>query len=119
MITFIKNYDLSSIKKKFILLYLLNVTDIIFTLLLLRTGYFQEVNIFMIKAVQSPTLSLVLKILLPAAILLYLYYRTKSSDDSQLKVSNIALNISLTIYIVVNITHVIWVALLPFFILTL
>ena len=46
MIAFIKNYEIESMKKKFILLYLLNVTDIIFTLLLLQTGYFSEVNFY-------------------------------------------------------------------------
>ena len=116
MITFIKNYNIETVRKKFILLYLLNVTDIIFTVLLLRTGYFTEVNILMVKAVQSPMASILLKILLPAIILSYMYKRIKDADDSQLKASNIAVNISLTIYSLVNLSHLVWVALLPVFI---
>jgi len=89
--------------------------DIIFTLLLLQTGYFQEVNFLMVKAVQSPTISVVIKVILPALLLYYMYRQIKDADASQLKVSNIAVNISLTIYTIVNITHLVWVALLPVF----
>lgn len=117
MIAFIKNYNLDSIKKKFILLYLLNVTDIIFTLLLLQTGYFEEVNFLMVGAVRSPIVSFLLKVLLPAILLYFIYSRIKDADASQLKASNVAVNISLTIYTLVNISHLVWVALLPVFIL--
>ena len=116
MVAFIKNYSLLSIKRKFILLYALNVLDIAFTLLLLQTGYFREVNIFMIKAVQNPMISLLIKVIFPAFLLSYMYHQIKDADHSQLKVSNIAVNISLTIYAIVNLTHLIWVALLPIFI---
>jgi hypothetical protein len=119
MIAFIKNYHLESIRKKFILLYLLNVTDIVFTLLLLQTGYFEEVNLLMAGAVQSPLVSLLLKVVLPAGLLYFIYRRIRSADASQLKASNIAVNISLTIYSLVNISHLVWVALLPVFIIFL
>lgn len=112
MIAFIKNYDLVQIKKKLIILYLLNVSDIIFTLLLLQTGYFAEVNIFMVKVVANPLISLVLKITLPAILLYYLYTRIRIEKDAW-RVSNIAINISLTIYALVNLSHLVWIAILP------
>ena len=112
-----KRYNIRTIKKKFILLYALNVTDIIFTLLLLQTGYFKEVNFLMVKAVQSPFISLVLKVVLPAFLLIYIYRKIRGCDDGQLKASNIALNISLSVYAFVNLTHLVWVALLPFFVM--
>lgn len=115
MIAFIKKYNIETLKKKFIILYLLNVTDIIFTLLLLKTGYFEEVNLFMAKAVQSPLISLLLKVLLPAVLLIYIYRSIREADEAQLKVSNIAVNVSLSIYSFVNLTHLVWTALLPFF----
>lgn len=115
MVAFMKSYNLVSIKKKFILLYCLNVTDIIFTVLLLRTGLFAEVNFLMVKAVQDPIASIVLKIILPAVLLLYLYLRIRKADENNLKASNIAVNISLIIYGLVNLSHLIWVALLPVF----
>ena len=115
MITFMKSYELITIRKKLILLYLLNVTDILFTIALLQTGFFSEVNIFMVHAVQSPIASFLLKIVLPAALLYYLYRRICQSDGSQMKATNIGINISLSIYSLVNLTHLIWVALLPYF----
>lgn len=117
MIAFIKNYKLECIRKKFILLYLLNITDIIFTVMLLKTGYFEEVNIFMVKAVQSPAAIILLKIILPAALLYYIFYRIKDGDCTQLKTANITVNISLSIYTFVNLSHLVWTALLPVFIM--
>jgi len=115
MITFIKKYEIETIKKKFILLYLLNVTDIIFTMLLLQTGYFAEANILMIKAVTSPLASILIKVIVPALLLVYIYYRMKSASSQQLKAANIAINIAVSIYTVVNLSHLIWVSLLPYF----
>ncbi len=115
MITFMKSCELTNIRKKLILLYLLNVTDILFTLGLLQTGFFSEVNIFMVHAVQSPLASFLLKILLPAGLLYYLYRKSCQSDGAGMKATNIGINISLSIYVLVNLTHLIWLALLPYF----
>ncbi len=117
MITFIKSYNLEIIKKKFVLLYLFNVTDFLFTVILLKTGYFSEVNLLMVKALQNPLASILLKIVLPAALLYFIYKRMRGADEIQLKAANIAVNIALTIYILVNISHLVWTALLPVFIM--
>lgn len=115
MIAFIKDHNLYTIRKKLIILYLLNVSDIIFTLALLQTGLFREMNIFMVNAVQYPLLSIILKVFLPAGLLFFLYKRISLSDSEQLRAANIGLLISLGIYTLVNISHIIWVALLPVF----
>jgi hypothetical protein len=115
LITFIKDHNLITIRKKLIILYLLNVTDIIFTLALLQTGLFREMNIFMVNAVQSPLASIVLKIFIPAGLLFFLYKRICLSDGEQLKAANIGLLISMTLYALVNLSHLIWVSLLPMF----
>ncbi len=117
MIAFIKNNSLIILKKKFILLYLLNVTDIIFTLLLLQTGYFTEINVFMTGIVQRPLISLLLKVVFPAFLLYYLYKQIMNADPDQLRIANIAINISLTVYTMVNISHLVWTAMLPVLIL--
>lgn len=114
IITFIKSYNLISIRKKLIILYILNVIDIIFTLSLLQTGLFKEANIFMVNAVDNPLISIVIKIILPAGLLYYLYKRIYISDGEQLKAANIGLLISLAIYSLVNISHIIWLILIPF-----
>lgn len=115
MIAFIKNYELHSIKKKMIILYVLNLTDIAFTLLLLETGFFTEVNIFMVNAVENPVAGILLKTILPAILLYYLYKRICCIDTSQLKAANIGINISLTLYALVNLSHLVWMSLLPIF----
>ena len=98
LIPFINNHTLENIKYKFLILYLLNVTDIIFTLSLLATGLFLEANILMAKAVESISASFILKIVLPAALLLCLYIRMKKASEKQLKQSNIIINVTTTAY---------------------
>lgn len=115
MISFIKNYNLNFLRKKMILLYVLNVTDIIFTLLLLKTGFFTEVNIFMVNAVESPMAGFLIKTILPAILLYYLYKRICCIDASQLRAANVGINISLALYALVNLSHLVWTALLPVF----
>lgn len=103
-------------RKKLILLYALNISDILFTMFLLQTGYFKEVNILMAGVVRTPAVSLMLKIIVPAFLLYYMYRQLLSSEDEQRKASNVAVNISLSIYCFVNITHLVWLAILPFLI---
>lgn len=105
---FIKTYTFENIKHKLLLLYLLNVTDILFTLLLLSTGLFMEANFLMVKAVESVSVSFILKIVLPAVLLLFIYIRMKKANETQLKQSNIILNIITGVYIIINISHLIW-----------
>jgi len=111
--TFGKNPKLKNIKIKLLILYLLNVTDIIFTLLLLSTGLYREANIFMVKVVESIHASFILKIALPAALLMFIYVRMQTATDQQLKKSNLFINGVITIYTLVNISHIIWFGLLP------
>jgi hypothetical protein len=111
LIFFIKSYTLENIKSKLLILYLLNVTDIIFTLLLLSTGLFMEANMLMAKAVNSLLSSFMLKIVLPAALLFYIYFRMKNASEKQLKQSNILLSIATGVYVVINVFHLIYLLL--------
>ena len=100
------------------------------TLLLLRTGLFREANIFMVKMVESPLASFLFKVVFPALLLSYLYTRIKETTEvsgqdelaaslsyDELKASNIGINISLIIYALVDLSHLVWTALLPYFLL--
>jgi cell division protein FtsB len=113
MIDFIKRHDLGIIKKKLIFLYLLNISDIIFTLMLLNTGYYIEANAVMAPVMRNPSAGFALKAALPAVLLLYLYFRLQNAVDSQLKISNILLNTITLFYILVNIMHLVCFAVLP------
>lgn len=108
MINFTRNYSLDHIRNKLILLYILNVTDIIFTFLLLSTGLFIEANVFMVQAVESVPMSLMLKIILPAVLLIYIHFRMQGATESQLKKSNIFINGAVAFYGLINLSHVFW-----------
>lgn len=112
MIVFIKNYNLENIRNKLAILYFLNITDMICTLLLLNSGFFIEINPFMIKVVQNLSTSFILKIVLPAVLLLYLSLRISRATDSQLKISNIIINIATITYAFINISHLVWFSFL-------
>lgn len=111
MVSFIKSYHIDSIKKKLIILYILNVTDIVFTLLLLKTGYFAEVNILMAGIVENPPISLGIKLLVPALLFLLIFFRIGKADIKQLRFSNLLINIVLFLYLLINISHVLWTIL--------
>ena len=112
MISFISKHTLENIKYKFLILYILNVTDMLFTIFLLSTGLFIEINYLMAKALQSLPSSFMLKIILPAALLLCLYIRMKKADETQLKQSNIIINVVITAYLIINFWHLVCVFLL-------
>lgn len=115
MIAFIKDYSLFIIKKKLIILYILNVLDITLTLILLSTGLYMEVNTFMAKEVNNPAKAFILKTVIPAVLLIYIYFRMQKATNKQLKQSNIFINIITGVYFLINISHIIWIVLIPVF----
>lgn len=110
------NYD--CFKIKFIILYLLNVTDILFTLFLLDTGLFTEGNFFINKMLSNKQLTLCFKIFIPALLLFYVYLRMANASEKQLKFANELVKICIIFYFVINITHVIWTCTFLFYSLT-
>lgn len=105
----IRNSKLSPIRIKLIWLYLLNVTDIIFTLFLLETGMFIEANFIMAPLVNNnPLLSLGIKLAIPLILLSFLFYRMKKATDKQLIYSNIIITGCLGFYVLVNLSHIFW-----------
>ncbi|MGG7177530.1 DUF5658 family protein [Clostridium paraputrificum] len=108
MFSFIKEYDLKSIKQKLQILFFLNVIDIVLTIILLDTGLFEEANIFMRYIVNNTFLSIIIKVGLVALLLIALYYRIQTATINQLKISNKIIVSSIAIYAFINLTHVIW-----------
>ena len=106
MMNVLKRYDLEMVKRKFQLIYILNVTDIIFTLVLLRTGMFFEGNIFMRPFVASEYASIMLKIGLPIILLYYVFKRMAKATQKQLISSNLFINFCLVLYTFINVSHV-------------
>lgn len=108
MISYIKNYSIINIKFKLSLLYLLNVLDIIFTVMLIKSGYFIEANPFMASIIDLPIQLVLLKIILPALLLSYIYFRMKKAIKHQLIISNTIINGALLGYGFLNLLHLFW-----------
>lgn len=111
MVTFFKNHDLLNIKIKFQALYILNVMDIIFTVILYSTGMFIEANILLAPIISNSLLSVFIKVFVPGILLLILYYRMQKATDSQLRISNILINIITIIYLLICSSHIMWIFL--------
>lgn len=103
-----KKYDLETIKHKFIIIYLLNTSDIFFTLLLLRTGKFYEGNAFMRTIVNNETVSVILKLGAPIVLLYVIFVRMKAAADKQLLKANILINACTILYAAINFSHLFW-----------
>jgi hypothetical protein len=107
ILSVIKTRDLVSIKQKLITLYILNVTDIIFTIYLVNTGSFQEANAVMAILLNNmPLVSIIIKIAVPLFLLLGIYQRMKKATEKQLYTSNIIITGCLIFYVFINISHV-------------
>ncbi|MFL0194660.1 DUF5658 family protein [Clostridium sp. WILCCON 0269] len=111
MLVFIRNYSLSNIRNKFIILCLLNISDMFFTRMLLNTGYFIEANPLMVSVVHNLKVGFWIKIVLPTVLLSFLYFRMQKAIEAQLKKSNFIINGIVLMYIAINIFHLICLAI--------
>lgn len=114
MVSFIKDFSLNSLKLKLLLLYILNVIDIVFTLILLETGCFEEINILLVSIINNIPACMAIKVFIPAILLLYIYIRLKKATEKQHKTSNIIINFGISIYAIINMSHILWFAVLLF-----
>lgn len=115
MSNFIWQYQRSTLKTKLILLYLLNITDIIFTLLLVNTGLAVEANPMMAIVLNEPTMTFLVKVILPALLFIYLYLRLKKANERMTRLTNLGLLSLLLFYLIINLFHITWLIILPFF----
>lgn len=109
MIGFIEGYKLANLRIKMLVLYLLNVTDMLLTFLLLSTGYFIEANILMAMIVENSIPCFVIKVVFIALLLKYIGIRMEKATIKQLRQSNLLINGILILYILVNTLHFTWI----------
>lgn len=105
---FIRSFSYINIGKKFLLLYMLNILDILFTLILLETGLFEEANSFMATIVTDPFKAISIKVLLVGALLYIVYKRMERGTLKQLFISNYIINTAVIAYVFINISHFVW-----------
>ncbi|GLC28876.1 DUF5658 family protein [Clostridium omnivorum] len=101
--------DINSISKKLVILYILNITDLFFTNLLLQTGMFFEANKIMNLVINDTLTSALIKIVLPLILIIVLRYRMRGASSEQLIKGNILINIVLIFYVIVNTFHAVWI----------
>ncbi|MEG1004183.1 DUF5658 family protein [Clostridium sp.] len=109
MIAFIKNNSYRAVTNKLKLLYLLNVTDIIFTLILIKTGLFEEVNSVVRGMLDSPIKVMFLKIIFIGILIFILIKRMNTATEKQLKIGNVIITIALICYLLINLLHIIYI----------
>lgn len=103
----ISKTNFTSITQKLVLLYLLNVLDMLMTNNLLDTRLFMEANPIMAPLINSnQNLGLFVKLTIPFILISVVTYRLKSASEKQMKIANILITISLIVYGMINILHV-------------
>ena len=115
MFQFIKQPSLSTIKIKLIILYILNISDILLTLILVRTGLIIEANPVMASIIENSFATFFVKGIIPALLFIYLYYRLQSATPKMIKLTNFCIFILLGFYFFINCLHLLWFILLPYF----
>lgn len=95
------------IRRKLIVLYVLNVTDLIFTYHLLATGFFYEWNGFVRLLMNSDAATAGVKIVLPAVLLSYVAVRMNDATDRQLQQASLLVNLMLFPYMLLNVWHIV------------
>lgn len=109
IISALKTRDLCSIKRKLVIIYILNVTDIVFTIFLVNTGLFLELNAVMAPLVNNKqSFSIIIKVVIPALLMIGVYQRMKDATEKQLYQSNLIINGCLIFYGLINISHIVW-----------
>jgi len=100
------------IRCRLLLLYILNVIDIIFTIFLVHTGYFIEANIVMRYILEFPYLSVIVKTVLPGILFLLVWKRIEAASMKQLLIACHIVFISLIIYLLIILNHTYWLCYL-------
>lgn len=105
---------MEDLKSKMVFVYILNVTDIIFTLILCGTGACIEANPFAALFVGNTAAALIAKSIVPAALLAYLYFRLRKANDNQRRMANASIAVLLVAYALINVSHLTWLSVLVF-----
>lgn len=105
MISYVKNSSARCLKQKLTFIYFLNTIDIIFTYALLKTGLFQEVNVLMVNIVNDALLSILIKLILPAVLMIYIVTKLDELPFIHLPLCNFFVMIVFTLYSSIALMH--------------
>lgn len=102
---------LYNIRIKFIIICILNCLDYIMTNILLRTNLFYEGNIFMRNIMLDHYFGVFIKLFLPFALFTFVYLRMRRATVKQLKYSSNIINACLGFYVLIILSHCMWILL--------
>lgn len=93
---------------KSLLVFSLNVTDIIFTwfFVVKNNNLFLELNPFGKEIIHNLPLALCTKLTIVTLVLIYLMQRTKNATPKGVKLINLTINMILILYLVINTIHI-------------
>lgn len=106
MIKLLKDLSIDKLRDKLTLLYILNAVDIVFTFGLLKTGLFKEINSIMVSVVDDPFLSIIIKLIIPALLIIYILAKLEELPHGNLKLCHICVNVVLIVYTLITIMHI-------------
>lgn len=103
-----KYFPISRIVTSFVIIYLLNCTDLLFTYTYLQTGQFYEANPIMAPFIENPYIALLIKIIMPGA---FIIYALRHIDEIPKNFFSFTFHIMLAVilgYIIINGLHLIY-----------
>lgn len=106
VLLFLKNYRPQAIAHKLSLLYLLNLLDLILGSILFHANVTLATNPLSAYLFTNPWLTFILKIALPAALFIYLFYYLSQTESAKLiRISNLCISVLLVFYSFMNLVH--------------
>lgn len=106
MILYLKNYEFKTIAHKLSLIYILNIIDLVLGIILFNANFKPAMNGLSALIFGNPFGIIFLKILLPAGILGYFFYKIQQIDDRRiLRLINLTISLTLLFFLVTNLVH--------------
>ena len=106
MLLYFKNYHPHVMAHKLSLLYLLNIVELLLSMILFHADICTVTNPILIAVMNHPWLMILLKALLPAILFGYLfYYLTQTESAKILHLSNLGISALLVIYGFINLVY--------------
>ncbi|MGN1126600.1 MAG: DUF5658 family protein [Ruminococcus sp.] len=93
-------------RRRILLIILLNFSDWLCTVTLLRYDGFFEANPLMVNLLDKPLLCFAVKCILPLILMSYIFYALPISSNSIIKAVNIIMIVLGVIYLLINILHI-------------
>lgn len=93
-------------KRRLFLLLMLDLTDWICTLALLKTGLFKEANPLMRGVISNTAAGFFVKVAMPLALILFALTKLKDADRRQLLLSNNIALFGVAVYFLLDLYHI-------------